>query len=125
MAVLSRIFRSLTDAEAAVRALREAGFDREAVNLISQQDEAGPVEGNFVIGNGQEDPSLGSALTPDSGGESENPYQRNFGDQAADGIFLLTVETEDALHGRADEIMSRCGAVDVDEMTAMRSNNSG
>jgi len=125
MAVLSRIFRSLASAENAMNALREAGFDREALSLVSQQDEAGPVEGNFVIGNGREDPTLGSAPTPESGGESDNPYQRNFGDQAGDGIFILTLQAEEAQHGRAAEIMGQCGAIDVDELTAMRSTSSG
>ena len=125
MAVLSRIFRSFPDAESAMNALCEAGFDREALSLSSQQDEAGPVAGNFVIGSGRDDPSLGSAPTPGTGGESENPYQRNFGDQGADGMFLLTLDAEEAHHGHASEIMSRCGAIDVDEITGMHRNESG
>jgi len=125
MAVLSKIFRSLAEAESAQNALREAGFERDSLSLSSQADEAGPVEGNFVVGNGRDDPALGSAPTPDSGGESDNPYQRNFSDQSAEGIFLLTLEAEEAQHGHAIEIMSRCGAIDVDDLTAMRSNSSG
>lgn len=121
MSVLSRIFRSFPDAQSAREALIAAGFGKEKVSLSARQDEAGPVDGNFAIGNGFEDPSLGSALSPAAGGESDNPYQRNFGSPVDQGIFVLTVDAEEgAEHQTATDIMSRCGAVDIDELTGAR-----
>jgi hypothetical protein len=124
MSVLSRVFRSFSDAQAAREALIAAGFGKEQVSLSARHDEAGPVENNFAIGNGAEDPSLGSAPSPDAGGESDNPYQRNFGGSVDQGIFVLTVDAgEGADQQTATDVMSRCGAVDIDELTGARGNS--
>ncbi len=123
MSVLSRVFRSFSDAQAAREALIAAGFDKEQVSLSARHDEAGPVENNFAIGNGAEDPSLGAAPSPDTGGESDNPYQRNFGGSVDQGVFVLTVDAGDgAKQQTATDVMSRCGAVDIDELTGARGN---
>ena len=126
MTLLARIFASLPNAEEAREALLAAGFDASRLHLSARHDEAGPVEGNFLIGNGKDDAQRRAGFTPATGGESHNPYQHNFATPIESGVFMLTVDAEDhAQSEKAAEIMGRRGAVDVDELTGARHFSSG
>jgi len=126
MTLLARIFASLPNAEEAREALLAAGFDAARLHLSARHDEAGPVEGNFLVGNGKDDAQSRTGFSPATGGESANPYQHNFANPVDRGVFMLTVDAEDhAQSERAADIMSRCGAVDVDELTGARNFSSG
>ncbi|HZF79538.1 MAG TPA: hypothetical protein VEZ89_07080, partial [Rubrivivax sp.] len=50
---LVRSYASLDDATHTRQALLNEGIDPDQVLLQVIQDEAGPVEGNFVVGNGR------------------------------------------------------------------------
>ena len=50
---LVRSFATLERAEAARSAVLSLGVSSDAVQLQVLQDEAGPVEGNFLVGNGR------------------------------------------------------------------------
>jgi hypothetical protein len=87
-------FDRLADAEAARHALIDAGFAPASVHLASREDEAGPVQGNFTVGDGH----------PDTHG---NPYELNFEDVVQRGTLLMTVEVEDAERRRVAERILR------------------
>jgi hypothetical protein len=75
-------FDRLTDAEAARHALLDAGFAPSSIHLVSREDEAGPVQGNFTVGDGH----------PDTHG---NPYELNFEDVVQRGTLLMSVDVDD------------------------------
>jgi hypothetical protein len=75
-------FDRLADAEAARQALIDAGFTPASIELVSREDEAGPVQGNFTVGDGH----------PDTHG---NPYELNYEDVEQRGTLLMTVDVED------------------------------
>lgn len=75
-----RVFDSIEVAERARDALLDAGFSNSRVHLVAKNDEAGPVESNFAVGNGN---------------RSDESYGGNFAPAANRGDFLLTVETAD------------------------------
>ena len=83
-------FDRLPEAEAARDALIAAGFAAASIHLVSRQDEAGPVQGNFTVGDGH----------PDTHG---NPYELNYEDVVQRGTLLMTVEVEDAERRRVAE----------------------
>jgi hypothetical protein len=85
---LLRSFSTLDDAVAARDALAAAGIARELVELTVLQDEAGPVSGNFLIGNGQTNHGGRPAPVRSAG---EVPYDENFRETAYRGAYLLTL----------------------------------
>jgi hypothetical protein len=74
-------FDRLADAEAARVRLIGAGFPASSIHLDSREDEAGPVQGNFTVGDGH----------PDTHG---NPYELNYEDVVQRGTLLLTVDVD-------------------------------
>jgi hypothetical protein len=74
-------FDRLDDAEAARERLIGAGFAAASIHLASREDEAGPVQGNFTVGDGR----------PDTHG---NPYELNYEDVVQRGTLLMTVDVE-------------------------------
>jgi hypothetical protein len=92
-------FDRLADAEAARNALIGAGFAPTAIHLVSREDEAGPVQGNFTVGDGR----------PDTHGD---PYDRNYDIVQHRGTLLMNVEVDDDAHRRvASEILQ--GRADI------------
>ena len=87
-AALVRSFSTLEDALAAQDALAAAGIARELLELRVLEDEAGPVCGNFLIGNGRTNHG-GPPGAVRSGGEV--PYRDNFRETAYRGAYLLTL----------------------------------
>jgi hypothetical protein len=105
-----RLFERTADAEAARNALLEAGFSPDDVQLGSLMDEAGPVEGNFYVGNADIE-------TPGqkAGGNDAGSYRRNFDKVEWRGHYVLTVEAGEEQRAQAAAVlMDRFGALDAD-----------
>lgn len=109
---LVRSFSKLEDAEAARTAVLSLGVTADAAQLQILQDEAGPVESNFVVGNGRESTD-GSA------------YDANFAQPVARGSCLLilsSVPTDQ--RSKVEAAMDEFGGVDVDAAANRASNSS-
>ena len=100
---LVRSFATLERAEAARSAVLSLGVSSDAVQLQVLQDEAGPVEGNFLVGNGREAPDDTSA------------YAANFANPVARGSCLLVLLTiPDDQQSKVESVLNEFGGVDVD-----------
>ena len=101
---LIRVFDVFAQAEQARDALLAEGFTGETVQLSVREDEAGPVEGNFTVGN---EPT-----------ESEHhTYDRNYAGATQRGHCMITVAAGDASQAaQAGAILERFGARDPDAM---------
>ena len=100
---LVRSFATLERAEAARSAVLSLGVSSDAVQLQVLQDEAGPVEGNFLVGNGREAPDDTSA------------YAANFANPVARGSCLLLLLTiPDDQQSKVESVLNEFGGVDVD-----------
>ncbi len=105
---LVRVFDVLEHAERARNALLEDGFDADALTLSIVNDEAGPVAGNFAVGN--------MPIESD-----RHTYGRNYAGGARVAQCILSVGTTDASRAvRADAILARCGARCVDDPASPR-----
>lgn len=104
-----RIFDQYADAEAARDALLAAGYARDSVRVSVRDDEAGPVQGNFTVGNATE--------APGGMGEGQHTYARNYENVAQRGLCMVVL---DAVEGpeaaAAAELMSRFGGRDIDKL---------
>jgi len=82
-------FASIDDASAARASLIAQGVAAEHIELRVSTDEAGPVEGNFLIGNGRterhDDSPRGVLAGP------EVPYDENFRNPVFRGSCLLII----------------------------------
>ena len=111
IAPLLRTFTRFEDLEPARAELLAAGLPPSAVQSRMLGDEAGPVEGNFVSGNGR---TTVGANGPDgviTGGRVT--YDENFQPFATRGIHLLVVEAQDEGQRRqAAEILDRYDTAD-------------
>ena len=116
---LIRIFDHFADAERARTALLADGFAAHAVQLHTADDEAGPVQGNFTVGNYDTITSwLGRAVHAVFGGDNR-AYQRNDGKTAFRGMSRLIVATRHAEEqARAQAILHACGGSDIEQRTA-------
>jgi hypothetical protein len=93
------VFDVFESAEQARKALLAAGFG--SVQLTVMEDEAGPVKGNFTVG--------------DYTGRPTDPvYERDFKKTAQRGSYVMTVAAPYVALARAAEIMVRYGAYDPD-----------
>jgi hypothetical protein len=102
-----RTFRVFAAAERARDELLAAGFGRDAVELSVLDDEAGPEQGNFTVGD---NPKV-------KGGED---YTRTFAhDPAAshEHCTIRVVAADRAQLEQADMILARHGATDIDATT--------
>jgi hypothetical protein len=114
MGGLLRVFKALEDAERAREALVAEGFLREQIELTSRHDEAGPVEGNFLVGNTKRDTLEHTEFSQTLGGEGDNTYDHNFARTVGGGMYLLVVEAEDDARLRqAAEIIQQHGGTEV------------
>ncbi len=97
-----RIFEGVEQAEKARQALLAEGFDRDAVQLSIANDEAGPVEGNFTVGN----------TPPES---QHHRYDNNYARvrHAAQCVMTVAAPNPAAAAGAA-AILGRFGARAVD-----------
>lgn len=119
---LVRVYRNLAAAEQARTQLLASGFLADHVHLSARDDEAGPVEGNFIVGNGIGDErhrrGIGASL--DSSSRFNNDiYEQDYQSQASGGNYVLLVDAEaEPDRQRACDIMDRLGAVDIEQRSA-------
>lgn len=110
---LLKIYDRLSKAEAARQALLASGFPSEKLHLSSTIDEAGPVEGNFIL-------EYKDALRSNDKSFLDSLFQRDDANEglgyeeiAWRGSCLLTIETEGAEQlRRAQEITGHFGGTD-------------
>jgi hypothetical protein len=101
---LVRSFATLEHAEAARTAVLSFGVSADAVQLQVLQDEAGPVEGNFVVGNGR--------AAPDS-----SAYEANFANTVARGsCLLMLLSIPENQRSNVEAALNEFGGVDTDAM---------
>jgi len=121
---LIRVFDHLADAEHARQQLLGRGFSEASVHLSATGDEAGAVQGNFVVDRKEDmnpdggdfldklhgkDPDAGNNISrrPDTSAPQEAVYRGN---------IILTVDAEDAeQEDQASRILDRTDAVDLDD----------
>jgi hypothetical protein len=97
-----RIFDVYDHAQGARDALLAEGISPDLVSMSVANDEAGPVEGNFTVGN--------SPVESDY-----HTYDRNYAKPSQPNQCLVTVAATDAaVAARAATIMARFGARDPD-----------
>ena len=99
------VFDDFDKAEQARAALMADGFDADALELKVHNDEAGPVEGNFYVGN-----------TPSE--SAEHVYERNYNAVQRAQCMLVVDAADPATGARASAIMAGFGARDPDQLTA-------
>lgn len=107
-------FDRFEDSVEARERLVAAGIAPEAVQLDVTQDEAGPVEGNFLVGNGRS--TAGAASDPKligANGDTWAPYGPNFERPVARGVHRLLVHLEGERDGwplPVRALLDGCGA---------------
>jgi hypothetical protein len=109
-----RSFDTLEAAAAAVNALVSAGFAHGAIELRALEDEAGPPEGNFIIGNGRT--AHGGA--PDAIRVGlDVPYEENFKQPVRRSGHLLMVDARgDEQRRRAELLLDQAGGRAVQDV---------
>lgn len=100
-----RMYDTLAHAELAREALLAAGYSMDQVEIEAMNSEAGPVQGNFAVGNA-------SDRSNHSGIGDSGDYRDNFKAIHQGAIIKLTVAVEDdSRHIQATEILDRVATV--------------
>jgi hypothetical protein len=114
--MLDAVIRSFDALDVALHArerLLAAGVSPECVALQTLDDEAGPVEGNFVAGSGRAEP----AAPPSSGlviGDHFE-YDKNFANAVNRSTHVIVVTVaDDAERQRLSTMLDSLGGVDPD-----------
>ena len=114
-----RSFESFEAAEAVRAELISAGLSADAVSIDVREDEAGPVEGNFMVGNGRGLPIDGPVVAPDVA--PETPYETNFSKVVTRGVYLLIVErVPPSLSAEVAALLAKSPGVDLSSISQMR-----
>jgi hypothetical protein len=99
-----RLYDNFDNAENARNALLSSGFSAEEVQLSANEDEAGAVQGNFYVGNGNDD---------------DESYDGNYAKPKYRSAYMLTVDARDEDRSKsAADILDQFGPTDVDQLTA-------
>jgi len=107
-----KVFDRYEDAEQARSALLAAGFAPGQVRLQCDEDEAGPVEGNFLVGNGRRPGRAGGVSSAADHGDL--PYELNYDHPELRGLHLLLLDVpSDEQRARAEELLGGFGARDI------------
>ncbi|WP_292932154.1 hypothetical protein [Noviherbaspirillum sp.] len=117
---LIRVFDSFSDAENARNQLLDAGFSADSVQLVSRDDEAGAMRGNFSVGNAPSTrggiSGLFSASSTTPNDSFDQTYARDYANPEKYSNYLLTVDaTDDEQQARAADIMRRFGASEIQD----------
>jgi hypothetical protein len=98
---LLRMYDTLDHAEMARNALLAAGYSPDQVQIEAMTSEAGPVAGNFAVGNS-------SDHSDHSGIGDSGDYADNFKDVSQGAVIKLTVAVDsDSSHAQANEVLDR------------------
>lgn len=116
------VFDTFEDADRARDAAISDGFSREDIVFSNRQEEAGPVEGNWMLppvdSRHDEKEGFFHSLVADSD-EATESYAKTAVTQR--GNFLITVSLEDDRRlGDVDAVMRRHHGVDIDDRTPHR-----
>lgn len=104
-------FDTLESASSAREAMQRDGFAAHRLHLRTIEDEAGPVEGNFLIGNGR---AMDGRWSSGVIAGPEAPYETNFARTISRGGHLLEVQVIDGDEsGVACDCAQRHGGCDV------------
>jgi len=107
-----KVFDRYEDAEQARSALLAAGFAPGQVRLQCNEDEAGPVEGNFLVGNGRRPGRAGGVSSAADHGDL--PYELNYDHPELRVLHLLLLDVpSDEQRARAEELLGGFGARDI------------
>jgi hypothetical protein len=128
-----RIYDDFSAAQMARAELLSAGFGEASVHLTTKDDEAGPIQGNFVPPGKDHRRQRGKgffgnlfSVRNESRGEASDEQhsharQNHAREIVHRGIYLLTVDAgDDVQHERAASIMNRYGAFDIERRLANR-----
>jgi hypothetical protein len=110
-ATIKRSFATLEQANAAAHALAEAGIAKDALRIWPREDEAGPVSGNFAVGNGaRTDSGFNDPARPGYG----TTYEGNFDRPVARGtVLLLAAGLDEGQERIAHDVLSGMGGTDL------------
>lgn len=98
---LLRMYDTLDHAEMARNALLAAGYSADQVQIEAMNSEAGPVAGNFTVGNS-------SDHSDHSGIGDSGDYSENFERVRQGAIIKLTVAVDsDSSHAQANQVLDR------------------
>ena len=113
---LIKIYDDFSVAQNAREQLLASGFSPSSVHLSAPDDEAGPVEGNFTVGdNYDEKKGAGGMLRSLLGGSddphrSDDVYTRKYSNVVQRGTYMLKVDADDEDEtARASNIMNLPG----------------
>ena len=96
-----RMYDTLDHAEMARNALLAAGYDTDQVQIEAMNSEAGPVAGNFTVGNS-------SDHSNHSGIGDSGDYNANFRGVRQGAIIKLTVAVDsDSSHAQVNDVLDR------------------
>ena len=90
-----KVFGQYETADAIRSQLLEAGFDRDQVQLSSNDDEAGAVQGNFVIGNTDSERDKSGGPISSNAAPDDHVYKRDFEEVIRRGNYILVVAPAD------------------------------
>jgi hypothetical protein len=108
-----KVFDRYEDADHARSALLAYGLAAAQVRLQCNEDEAGPVEGNFLIGNGR-GPGRTGGVSRKRAEHGDLPYEANFSHPELRGLHVLLVDVPlDDQRRAAEEILEGFGARSV------------
>jgi hypothetical protein len=122
---LVRVYDNFTAALNARNALLGAGFPPSSVQLTSKVDEAGPVDGNFILDYEDSKDGPRSEFCQSLFDSEPHIEGRTYYDVAERGNHVLTVEANDEEQlARASDITKSFGAIDLAERTGKRRDAS-
>lgn len=130
---LVRVFDRLDDAEQAREQLLRNGFPDSSINMTSTWDEAGPVQGNWVVDRKEDtNPDSPSFLDrlhegdTDAGTDiSRRPDTSAPQKMVQRGTIVMTVDAgNEELQSRASSILGEAGATNVDELVSRGNRES-
>lgn len=87
-----KVFGRYDAADRARSQLLAAGFSKEQVQLSSNDDEAGAVQGNFVTGNADSERDRSGGYLDPMAGPDDHVYERDFKEVIQRGNYILMVE---------------------------------
>ena len=86
-----KVFGRFSEAEKAREQLLAAGFEPDQVQLNSNDDEAGAVQGNFITGDTDSERDRSGGYLDPTAGPDDHVYERDFKEVVQRGNYILMV----------------------------------